>query len=519
MGKKEKLILVLLSTLLLIPGWLSLSGLPLLGALVPLLLISRSTPQGRSGWWSMFWWALLCFVLWNVLTVWWIWFATPVGPIAATVVCSSFSLFAFMCYHTISKRASKALAYTALISIWIAMEYWHTFHSLSWPWLLLGNGFSNDIWAVQWYEYTGIFGGSLWVLATNILLFEAITSKRRGVWITSIAVAVVPLLLSLFIYFSYKDESHGTVKVAVVQPNIHFLEQRPSDSEQAANLLELMAQSPEDVDFIVTPEVSTPGLLNMSALLNMPVVRSIKELLREHYPQSAAVVGASTLKYYTSPYESETARNRGDVYYDIFNSAIYIPSQGAMDYHHKAKLVVGTESTPLPWLLGLLDDFVIDLGGATGQMGRGSQRRVFSHDKGVIGAAICYEALYGDYCGEFVKGGAEALFVISNDCWWGDTPGYRHLFTLSALRAVEHRRAIARSANTGISGFITARGDATFRSKWDERGVYTGDVALNSRTTFYTIYGDYIARVAVFISLLVVLYYIVVRVKQKNNLI
>ncbi len=466
----------------------------------------------------MFGWALLCFVLWNVLTVWWIWFATPIGPVAATVVSTFFSMVAFMSYHTISKRVNKAFGYTLLVTMWIAMEYLYSMSSVSWPWLFLGNGFSNDIWAIQWYEYTGIYGGSLWVLVTNILIFEAITSKSRAKWIASAVVVIVPLLLSLCIYLGYSQKSHGEVKVSLIQPNIHFLKERPANSVQEKNLLDLMAQSPEDVDFIVTPEVSAPGLLNVGALSNMYIVRSIRALLSEDYPSASAIIGASTLKNYTSSTASSTARSRGNSYFDIFNSAIYIPSQGGIDCHHKAKLVVGTESTPLPWLLGLLDGFVIDLGGVSGQLGRGEERRVFTSEKGRVSAAICYEALYGEYCGEFVKGGAEALFVISNDCWWGDTPGYRMLFDFSALRAVEHRRAIARSANSGISGFISSRGDILEHSEWDERTVLSGDVPLSSCITLYTIYGDYIARVSLFLAGMLALCYVVIRVKRSDNL-
>jgi apolipoprotein N-acyltransferase len=79
-----------------------------------------------------------------------------------------------MLYHIVSKRAPKILAYTTLITAWIAGEYLYTqAPALSFPWLVLGNGFADDTWAVQWYEYTGVFGGSLWVLLVNVLAFEA----------------------------------------------------------------------------------------------------------------------------------------------------------------------------------------------------------------------------------------------------------------------------------------------------------------------------------------------------------
>ena len=136
-----------------------------------------------------------------------------------------------------------------------------------------------------------------------------------------------------------------------------------------------------------------------------------------------------------------------------------------------------------------------------------------------MGPAICYEGLYGDFFGEFVRCGAQFMAIVSNDGWWGDTPGYRHLFTISRLRAIEHRRAIARAANTGRSGFISPRGDVGETLGWEQRGVITSRVPLESRTTIYTRYGDYIARIAVFLLALCVLYAVVYRVKRKNHLV
>ena len=136
-----------------------------------------------------------------------------------------------------------------------------------------------------------------------------------------------------------------------------------------------------------------------------------------------------------------------------------------------------------------------------------------------MGPAICYEGLYGEFYGDFVRRGADWMAILSNDGWWGDTPGYRHLFSISRLRAIEHRRAIARSANTGMSGFISARGDVSATLGWEERGVLTEHVALHSAPTLYTRYGDFVARIACYVTLLCALYYIAYRAKRRNYLV
>ncbi|MFI3323259.1 MAG: apolipoprotein N-acyltransferase [Rikenellaceae bacterium] len=518
----RKLLAVLFSVVLLSLGWLSVSGLSLLVALVPLLWISSRAEDSSRGWWQTFGYALLTFVAWNVATVWWIWFATPAGPIAATIVSSTYSMIAFMSFHTLSKKASKPLSYTLLISLWIALEYFYMQSSASWPWLFLGNGFSSDIWAIQWYEYTGLFGGSLWVLASNILIFEAIESRSKARGIVAAAVALVPLIVSGVIYLGYEEPTEGSIEVSVVQPNIHFgREDRPSTSFQRNNLLELVASAPTNSDFVVMPECAIPDFVYLPNIERTSYVRQLKMAMQNRLESDAALIsGVSSIQYYHEGEQSATARHRDGKYYDIYNSAIFLPPHHApANIHHKAKLVVGTESIPFASFFKSFEGLIIDLGGSLGQLAKGTERVVFESKKASVGTAICYEALYGAYFGEFVRNGAEAMFVISNDCWWDNTPGYRHLFSMSAIRAVEHRRSIARSANTGISGFISSRGDHLETLGWDERGVLTDSVALNSRITIYTRYGDYIARIAIFVAILSWLNFFVLCIRRRNHLV
>jgi len=111
------------------------------------------------------------------------------------------------------------------------------------------------------------------------------------------------------------------------------------------------------------------------------------------------------------------------------------------------------------------------------------------------------------------------MFVISNDGWWDDTPGYRYLFAYSRLRAIENRRSIARSANTGRSGFIDQRGDVGETLGWDERGALTAELSLNDRLTFYTRYGDVIGRLAGYVFVLSLLYFMAYRVRRRSHLV
>lgn len=518
----RKFAAVLCSTLLLSPGWLGGTGFTLLFGLVPLLWISDSYDASRRSWWKVFGWALLTFVLWNVSTIWWIWLATPVGPFAATIASSFLNMVAFMLFHTVSKKGPKALAYTLLVSGWIATEFWYTIGDFSWPWLLLGNGFSHEVWAVQWYEYTGIFGGTLWVLLSNILLYEAWRRRRDAkAWTWAGAVVLLPILVSLGIFWSYEAPDEGSVTVSVVQPNIDCYDKFAAGTEQMQErlLLSMIEEAPAGSDFIVLPETVWPYAYDERYLPQAPVVTKIREILREKSSGAMIVTGAETIVYYSPEEQTETARqNERGAFYDKFNSTLGIDTTARLPIHHKGRLVIGVESTPT-WIFKALKFLVIDLGGTVGQLGVGEPGPAFVHNGVSVGTPICYEGLYGNFYGGFVREGARALLISSNDGWWGDTPGHKHLFSMARLRAVEHRRAIARSANTGTSGFIDTRGDVQQKLGWDRRGILTGEVELNSELTFYTRYGDYLGRISELLMGLCILYYIAYRIKKKNHLV
>ena len=118
---------------------------------------------------------------------------------------------------------------------------------------------------------------------------------------------------------------------------------------------------------------------------------------------------------------------------------------------------------------------------------------------------ICYESVYGEYVTEYVRQGAKILVIITNDGWWGDTPGYIQHNSFSALRAIENRRSVARSANTGISSFFNQKGEMLKMLGWWERAAIKETLNANDELTFYTRHGDYFGRVSTFAGIALLL--------------
>jgi apolipoprotein N-acyltransferase len=141
--------------------------------------------------------------------------------------------------------------------------------------------------------------------------------------------------------------------------------------------------------------------------------------------------------------------------------------------------------------------FAIDLGGIAGNMGTQETRAVFRHSQNpqLSGApVVCYESIYGEYVSEYIRNGATAIFIITNDAWWSDSPGYKQHLAYASLRAIETRRDVARSANTGISGFINQKGELLQKSGWWVPAALRGQVRFNQAQTFYTRYGEFIGH-------------------------
>lgn len=514
----KRLILVLVSVLLLSIGWLGLSGITLLFALVPLMIISEHYTASARDFFRMLGWATMAFLLWSVASIWWVSIAHWSGPVTAGIVGTFWSLVAFMTYHYVSKRAPRALAYTIFVALWVTTEYlYYSAEVMTFPWLLLGHGFSNDIWAVQWYEYTGVFGGSLWVMASNVSIFEAMRSRCKVAKVRATIISLLPIIASVVIYFTYTP-SDSSVKLSAVQPNVACYEGKDITIEDVATFVE---EVPEDAAAVVMPESALCYIEYLDYTYNEESLNHYAPIFAKLFngrdDNLKMILGASTSEHYGRDKATSTARysEAYDDYYDVYNTALCLNSCGEVeDIYHKAKLVIGVEAMP---------EFVtsfVDLGGVSGQLGWGREHSVFNIGDIKVGPAICYEALYSDYFAGFVRKGANVMAVISNDGWWGNTPGHKRLFDFCRLRAIETRRSIARSANTGISGFITPRGDIQGDVlEWEEQGVLTQSVEVRDDSTLYVLYGDWVARISIYAAVLGLLYYVAYRVRRRNHLV
>ena len=499
--------------LLLFAAWpMSPFTLLIFVAWVPLLWLEERVEKRR----KFFALTYLCMFVWNVSTTWWIWNASAPGATGAFLANSLLMCFPWLGYK-IARRwllkqypsTGQSLSYVVLIAFWICFEYIHLNDwGLSWPWLTLGNVFATHPEWVQWYEYTGITGGSCWILLSNILIYSLIREYRQSgrsrtyfsLMVFFLAVLLIPAVL-LNRFASDVKAPLSSTNIVVVQPNIDPYEKVSTGSFEAQ--LEKLVVTSERVmnaetGLVIWPETALymSNGINETELKENFLLRPFQAFLQRH-PQVSLFTGIESFRVFDKATASSQEYN--GIHYESYNGAVLIDSSGPSAFYHKSMLVPGVET--LPWFLKFLgkwfDKFGGTMAGYTGQKDRSALEEKHGYR---IAPSICYESIYGDFMRKYVKNGANLICIITNDGWWKKTPGHKQHMNYARLRAIETRTWVARSANTGISCFIDPYGKVYQPQPYNTQAAIRMNITMGQTQTFYVRHGDWLAVIMTVLS-------------------
>ena len=536
--------LSLISALLLSISWPTY-GIPffIFFAFVPLLLmeqeISKFSKINKKGW-VVFGLTYLAFFIWNVVTTGWLYHAkNPDGnnsllAVAIPVIVNSLLMsLVFQLYYWYKKVRGTYFGLVFFVAIWLSFERFHLNWEFTWPWLNLGNSFSEYPQLIQWYDTIGATGGSFWILLINVFAFYTLRIWQAGrirkdlvknISILTVII-VLPLLISIYKYNSYQEKPVGEVTTLLLQPKLDpYTEKYSKDSLQILGELLTLAEenSKTKVDFFIAPETAFPGngSLSENGFNKSTSIAIAKEFLGKH-PQSIFLTGASTHKFLFDEADTEdySTEIQEGVWVNSYNSALQIIPNQNVEVYHKAKLVPGVEIFPyIRYLKPILGDAMLDFGGANSSLGIDKERKVFSNrfNKAKMAPIICYESIYGEYVTDYVKNGANLLAIMTNDSWWDNTEGHKQLLSYARLRAIETRREIVRAANSGISAHINARGDILQDTFYDDRTALLVKANLLEEKSIYTKIGDLISRIAIFVLGFLIIYHFGERIASKK---
>lgn len=467
--------------------------------------------------------------IWNLLTTWWIVNSTVVGASLALILNSLFMAIPLLLYRLTYRSIGERYGYFSLVIYWLGFEYLHLNWELAWPWLNIGNVFAfTPVW-VQWYEFTGTLGGTLWGLIVNISIYLTLQYKATSLLkfgIISLILLLTPIIISSSMYYSYSDEGK-LVEAVVIQPNIDPYKEKFEESanfikyaQQVQRFIQLSEESVTDeTELIVLPEAALDRLYPENSLSTFPTIKELNRFLAIQ-PNLDILLGATTYSLLPDsnnlPNNARYSENVG--YYEMYNAAILMGDKETLQFYHKSKLVPGVEQIPYATIFKPLNQLIIDLGGTSGAFGTQKERSILVTKNDLkLAPLICYESVFGAYVSDYIKNGAEIICIITNDAWWGNTAGHVQHFHYARLRAIETRKSIIRSANTGISGFINQRGDVLKRSRYATEDSLRASIRSNTKETIYVRYGDMIGRLASFIAVALLLTTFVRKIAGKKG--
>ncbi len=466
--------------------------------------------------------------IWNVATTWWIWNASPPGAVGAFLANSLIMCLPWLGFKIAKKWLGERVGYVTLIAFWMCFEYIHLQDwGLSWPWLTLGNSFASHPEWVQWYEYTGTSGGSLWILLVNVFLFlhlknnfKRSAEKSYKYLVTGVIILFIPFALS-WLHSSlqlYKKGNGKVSNIVVVQPNIDPYEKV---SEAAGSfegqLQKLITLSEQQVDsntsLILWPETAlfTPSRINEDGLKENYFLNPLWAFLQRH-PNASLFTGIESFRMFNN--KTKYSEEYNGQHFESYNGSIVIDSSGAQSFYHKSMLVPGVET--LPWFLKFIDKWFEKFGGTTAGYAKQKERTVLTARGGFkIAPSICYESIYGEFMSKYVRNGANLICIITNDGWWKKTPGHKQHMNYARLRAIETRTWVARSANTGISCFIDPYGRVINPQPYNTAAAIKLAFNPANKKTFFVKHGDILSKIMAGLSTLLLGWVITMKVLSK----
>jgi apolipoprotein N-acyltransferase len=520
MKYKISLLVILSGLLLALPWTYSIFFFTIFFAFIPLLFLEEESHKQDNPYW-LFNYSFLAFLVWNTLSYWWISEAQLMGSTLIILINSAIQATVFWLISITRKQLKISILFPFLI-IGLGFEYFHTQWDLAWPWLNLGNAFAAQPKLVQWYEFTGVRGGSLWIILINISLYSLFKAKSYSKYIRILVLILFPILSSIYLF--NRDETPVSIKsFSLFQPNLDPYTEKFKPENEVIHFNEFLATTDSllqlnETDFIFGPETMILQAINEELPEESDSFNNLLKLKRK-YPKTKFLIGVHSYLKLEDEVPAGSKFNAEKNYaYEAFNSALFLDENNNTSFYHKTKLVPLFERMPFVQYLNFLGKYSLELGGYNGTYSnRNTINSFLRSDSTEIIPIVCFESVFGDYCAKKISAKPSFICMITNDGWWKNSLGYKYHFDFSRLRAIENRRQIVRVANNGISALINSKGEIEQQTQWWEKAILKGEVKLYSRKTFYSIHGDYIGRVMAFFAILLLIFVKIRRISQAKH--
>jgi len=402
-------------------------------------------------------------------------------------------LFSYLC------NMSRFPALFLAPVLWVSLEFLRTYALSGFPWALVGYSQYKFLPFIQIADITGVYGISFLVVAMNGAIFDVfILLPRRQKkmplferWPLTLGLITLSIITTASLFYGIwrlnAKESDYTIKASVIQGNIpqdrkwDVKFQREIIDTYTSLTIRALVDSPS---IVVWPETAVPFIFDYDKTFTGELIEFQKTLSMH------LLFGGITVK------------DIKDDKFQLSNSSILLSPDGkVLSIYDKMHLVPYGEYVPLR----KISPFIKRLTAGIGDFIPGKEYTVMETPFARIGNLICYEIIFPGLVRKFVDKGANLLVTITNDAWFGRWGApYQH-FSMAVFRAIENRVPVIRAANTGVSGFIDAKGRIKIKSDIFVEAVLTEDVVAGSfKKSFYSKYGDLFAFFCIISSILLI---------------
>lgn len=445
---------------------------------------------------------------------------------------SLFFVLSFILFAFVKKKLGDKWGYVAFVCFYLCFEYFLLEMQIFFPVIMLGNslvGLSGfGIHYMQWYEYTGVLGGTLWILVCNVLFFLLIRNKiekqkaRPALLFSALATFVLPLAVSLIIFATYKEKK-APVEFVLVQPNYNpYTEKFTTPMNEQRDRMVNLAESAitDHTDFVVFPETALDDNIWYNNMNEENVmVQYLRDSLLEKHEGLKLLSGVLMLQYFITsvPPSIDAIPAAENIFIQKYNAAALVKGE-SVEAYKKNILVPFSERMPFGSVFRFLKKYKKNEPGTFFfSFAEGEEQNVLKSAKANIGCFICYESIFGAYCAGYAEKGADLLCTISNDGWWLKSNFTRTHLCASRIRAIENRRSLVRCANTGITAGIDQRGRIVAQAPWWEPTALKVTLNKNKTKTLYTQWGDYIGLISALFVLFIICLMIYKRITRTTS--
>lgn len=391
----------------------------------------------------------------------------------------------FSMFFSFLTGRSRVPALLLVPVIWVTLEFLRSYALTGFPWSSLGYSQYKFLTIIQIADITGIYGISFMVAAVNGAFFDVFDYWPKRLrkmplfdrWPIAVGLIILAFsFLASMIYGMWRlntEEKGQKIKVSVIQGN--FEQDKKWDIDFKRNIadtykrlsMEVSAKSP---DLIVWPESAIPFIYEKEKALTEEV-RAFQKTLDSHLLFGTMMV-----------------RELKEGKHTLSNGTILMsPEADVMYEYDKIHLVPFGEYVPLRSIL----PFVRKLTAGIGDFKAGKEYTVMDMPGARVSTPVCYEIIFPGLVRKFANNGANLIVTVTNDAWFGRSSAPSQHFSMAVFRAIENRTPVARAANTGVSGFIDAKGRIKKKSDIFVETVLTEELTVGAyNKSFYTRYGD-----------------------------